>query len=206
MEWNKIRYIVVLFVFQGEKSMVKNNQDLRVQKTKRALATSLLTLLKVNPFNKITVNDVCTEALVSRSAFYANFKDKYDLLSFCLEIFKKNLLEESEEMPFTDHLRNVLNKIQKDIIVFKNLMMINLDMSLAEIIRNSFLEDLERKLKVCPETLPLPGPVDIIAVYYSSAITNTIMYWVSKNMPYTTDEMANFLTALLPEQITCSGK
>ena len=206
MEWNKIRYIVVLFVFQGEKSMVKNNQDLRVQKTKRALATSLLTLLKVNPFNKITVNDVCTEALVSRSAFYANFKDKYDLLSFCLEIFKKNLLEESEEMPFTDHLRNVLNKIQKDIIVFKNLMMINLDMSLAEIIRNSFLEDLEHNLKTCPKALPLPGPIEIIAAYCSSAITNAIMYWVSKNMPYTIDEMAHCLTALLPEQITCSGK
>lgn len=187
--------------------MSKNKLDLRVQKTQRALATSLLTLLKTNPFNKITINDVCTEALVSRSAFYANFKDKYDLLSFCLEIFKKNLLEESEEMPFTDHIRNVLGKIQRDVIVFKNLMMINMDIGLAEIIRNSFLNDLEHNLKVCPkETLPLPGPIEIIAVYYSSAITNTIMFWVSKNMPYTIDEMATCLTALLPEQITCSGK
>ena len=108
-------------------------------------------------------------------------------------------------MPFTDHIRNVL-KNQKDIIVFKNLMMINLDMGLAEIIRNSFLEDLERNLKLCPKAFPLPGPVEIIAVYCSSAITNTIMYWVSKNMPYTIDEMANCPTALLPEQITCSGK
>lgn len=187
--------------------MINKKQDLRVQKTQRALATSLLTLLKTNPFNKITINDVCTEALVSRSAFYANFKDKYDLLSFCLEIFKKNLLEESEEMPFTDHIRNVLEKIQKDVIVFKNLMMINLDVGLAEVIRNSFLNDLEHNLRMCPkEILPLPGPIEIIAVYYSSAITNTIMYWVSKNMPYTIDEMATCLATLLPDQITCSGK
>ena len=68
--------------------MTKNNRICGF-KNKACSGNSLLTLLKGNPFNKITVNDVCTEALVSRSAFYANFKDKYDLLSFCLEIFKR---------------------------------------------------------------------------------------------------------------------
>ena len=161
------------------------NKGLQIQKTS-VLWQLLSTLLKGNPFNKITVNDVCTEALWPR-AFMLILDN-----TTCWFVWKfsKEFTRGIRRVPF-NHIRNVLKKIQKDIIVFKNLMMINLDMGLAEIIRNSFLEDLERNLKLCPKAFPLPGPVEIIAVYCSSAITNTIMYWVSKNMPYTIDEMAN---------------
>ncbi|GHU37605.1 hypothetical protein FACS1894105_10040 [Clostridia bacterium] len=55
-------------------------EDLRIIKTRKALLSALSSLLKQYKFSKITVHDICTEALVSRTAFYAHFKDKYDLL------------------------------------------------------------------------------------------------------------------------------
>lgn len=55
-------------------------EDLRIRKTKKALYSALLALLNRQKFLKITVNDICQEALVSRTAFYDHFQDKYDLL------------------------------------------------------------------------------------------------------------------------------
>jgi AcrR family transcriptional regulator len=69
-------------------------EDLRIIKTRRALFAALLNLLNRHAFAKITVYDVCDEALVSRTAFYAHFKDKFDLLEQWLNGFRERFLEE----------------------------------------------------------------------------------------------------------------
>lgn len=43
---------------------------------------ALPTLLQSRSFSKITVNDLCEDAFISRAAFYAHFSDKYDLLDY----------------------------------------------------------------------------------------------------------------------------
>ena len=57
-------------------------EDLRIVKTYKSLTNAMLTLLNRRNFEKITVNDICEEALVSRATFYAHFNNKYDLLRF----------------------------------------------------------------------------------------------------------------------------
>jgi len=57
-----------------------SKSDLRSVKTDRALYDAMYGLLQGRIFRKITVNDICTAALVSRAAFYAHYSDKYDLL------------------------------------------------------------------------------------------------------------------------------
>jgi AcrR family transcriptional regulator len=69
-------------------------EDLRVVKTRKALFAALLALLESRrTFAKLTVNDICVEALVSRTAFYAHFKDKYDLLEQWLNGLQKRFIE-----------------------------------------------------------------------------------------------------------------
>ena len=55
-------------------------EDLRIVKTRKALYSALMALLKRRRFSKITVHDICAESLVSRTAFYAHYTDKYNLL------------------------------------------------------------------------------------------------------------------------------
>jgi AcrR family transcriptional regulator len=55
-------------------------EDLRIIKTRKALTDALYTLLQRYSFNKITVYDICAEAMVSRSTFYTHYSDKYALL------------------------------------------------------------------------------------------------------------------------------
>ena len=65
--------------------------DLRVLKTRKALYSALHLLLCRQKFSKITVQNICAEALVSRTAFYAHFKDKFDLLEQWLNEQKQRI-------------------------------------------------------------------------------------------------------------------
>jgi AcrR family transcriptional regulator len=55
-------------------------EDLRVIKTRRHLLGALQDLLNVKNFTKLSVQDICEQALVSRAAFYTHYSDKYALL------------------------------------------------------------------------------------------------------------------------------
>ena len=83
-------------------------EDLRIQKTRKALYAALLSLLSRQRFTKITVHNICKESMVSKTAFYAHFKDKYDLLGQWLAeqkkwlayVFVNNSGPQAEEMLF----------------------------------------------------------------------------------------------------------
>nr|WP_086315498.1 TetR/AcrR family transcriptional regulator [Enterococcus sp. 7F3_DIV0205]OTN83417.1 hypothetical protein A5821_003340 [Enterococcus sp. 7F3_DIV0205] len=59
--------------------------DLRRRRTRLRLKEALIYLLGDDYFENITVNDICVEAMVSRPAFYSQYKDKYDLLEKVIE-------------------------------------------------------------------------------------------------------------------------
>ncbi|SHH48599.1 transcriptional regulator, TetR family [Anaerosphaera aminiphila DSM 21120] len=172
------------------------NVDLRVQKTKRALATSMFTLLEKNSFGKITVNDICTEAMVSRSAFYDHFNDKYDLVIFCVELMREKLFAETfEELDGIEHrISSVLKNIKENVKLFKNLLMEDVDSELIKMMRNSFQEDIEKTIKRKNlKDEELLAPVELISTFYAFGITSVIVDWVSSEMKYSIEDMAKYL-------------
>jgi len=88
--------------------------DLRVEKTLKALQKALLMLLSRRSFKRITVNELCAEAQISRPTFYTHFKSKYDLLEFCLaDIREKNkvLIDKSKNYM---QLEKTLNQLVRE--------------------------------------------------------------------------------------------
>ena len=73
--------------------MIIKKEDKRVTKTKRDLRNALTGLLKVRPYTKITVCDICEAAVVNRMTFYKHYMDKndllYDMFDFLLENDRK---------------------------------------------------------------------------------------------------------------------
>lgn len=53
--------------------------DLRAQKTQKNITDAFFRLRAHKPLEKITVRELCREAPVNRSTFYAYYKDVYDL-------------------------------------------------------------------------------------------------------------------------------
>ncbi len=56
------------------------NTDLRIIKTRKALKDALVELMNTKGFDKVTVQNLTTTAMVSRTTFYLHYLDKYDLL------------------------------------------------------------------------------------------------------------------------------
>ena len=59
--------------------------------TKNALAASMKKLMRMRPFEKISVSDICNDCGINRKSFYYHFRDKYDLVNW---IFYVGFIEE----------------------------------------------------------------------------------------------------------------
>lgn len=55
-------------------------EDVRIYKTKKNISEALIILLNEKDFNQITIKDICSRSLISKSTFYSHFIDKYDLM------------------------------------------------------------------------------------------------------------------------------
>ena len=65
--------------------MRNGHEDRRTAYSKRAIRESLYEIMKEKPLNKITVREICENADVNRSTFYAYYTDIYDLNSQILK-------------------------------------------------------------------------------------------------------------------------
>ncbi|MCF0136172.1 MAG: TetR/AcrR family transcriptional regulator [Lachnospiraceae bacterium] len=75
--------------------------DLRIRKTLRSIDTALLENLNQYAFHKITVEMICSSAMINKTTFYKYYTDKYDLLNKFIE---KNLAEFKEALDSTDFI------------------------------------------------------------------------------------------------------
>ena len=67
----------------------EHNLDLRIRKTRRAIRSGLIKACQAKPYAHVSVTDICSASMVSRTTFYDHYTDKDALLaevvSFLLE-------------------------------------------------------------------------------------------------------------------------
>src|SRR5260370_32159976 len=60
--------------------MTRQVSNLRVRRTQKLLREALVELIEERGFEALTIGEITERALVSRGAFYRNYRDKYDLV------------------------------------------------------------------------------------------------------------------------------
>ena len=60
--------------------MSQPQSNLRVRRTQTLLRDALIALIEERGFEALTVGELTARAMVSRAAFYRNYRDKYDLV------------------------------------------------------------------------------------------------------------------------------
>ena len=85
------------------------------EKRKNSLALSFQELLRSEPLEKITVEQICRKADVHRSTFYRYFQDKYDLLRYAFEHFLIARIDEE------DLIGSTISMISKEKQLFRNI-------------------------------------------------------------------------------------
>lgn len=77
--------------------MTKTAIDRRVQRTRATLGQALNSLILKNGYEAITITDICEEANVGRSTFYAHYTGKDDLKRSGLQHLRRQLVDRQRE-------------------------------------------------------------------------------------------------------------
>lgn len=150
--------------------------------TKEILSATLMRLLEVKPFSKITVNELCEQSMIVRSTFYLHFQDKYELLSYCLNGISKELDELMEERAPKDFFMVMLSKCQENEKIFYHTFEGELNTELLEMFYqfSSRYISLVLEEKLAQGAL-LPGPVESVTAFYVSGLVGMTLLWIKSN-------------------------
>ena len=197
----------------------KNKIDRRIQRTRLALRTALLDLLKQKNYDDISLEEITEHANVGRATFYLHYKDKEDLI---LEQFSEMANERAEtlsEIPFSawfpaDDAPE--SKSQKNIsprpllMVFQHIKD-NSDLYYILLKSSKSSRNVERIRKISTEAIvsfvqtkiandPIPilfkVPIEFFAAYFSGALLSTVDWWLEEGMHYSPEELTVMFRSL----------
>ena len=182
--------------------------NLRVRRTQKLLRDALIELIEEHGFETLTIGALTERALVSRAAFYRNYRDKYDLVEQIFAEAMRELQAEVGELgvehpagswvAFFEHIsqyerlyRALLGSQGSPWFVRK------LRMSLAELIaeRGRLPQHADTPAHASHRFADTFVP-DLVATLFVEAIS----WWLEHNRPYSAHEIAA-RTALLAAAI-----
>lgn len=179
--------------------------DLRVKRTYLLLKNALFELLAKKPFEEIKVNDICNVAMVHRTTFYSHFSDKYELLEYCIQDVEEELTKKISNNTYsnlkefyTNLIINLLTYVNENKKFFKCILNKNSDSGVINIFMNacvSYITDMLEKEEDMDISHEIPIP--IIAQYYSGAVINTIIFWLTTNSKMTEEELCDYIISLI---------
>ncbi len=168
------------------------NQDRRIKYTKLVLKETLITLLKTKSISKITIKELCEQADINRSTFYAHYQDQYDLLKtiekdFFLEI--KNYLkkyQKNNKSELTTILEHILIYIKENQELSKILLgdpnFSSLQKKIMLLIQEPTIKEWYQEESEYPLIFAISGSIGII------------QEWLKNNMQETPTEIAEIIT------------
>ena len=129
----------------------EKKEKISTRRTYLLLSQALFSLLEENPFEKITLTQLCDASMVPRSTFYRYFEDKYDLLYYCLQTFFETVrldrdimyLKDGKGHAFVDKLISVIDQ-NKD--SFTKICRTNKNGIFMDILRNYLMQTIEQIL------------------------------------------------------------
>ncbi len=160
--------------------------------TKQAYASSLRELMKVVPFEKITVAQICEKCGLTRKSFYYHFKDKYDLVTW---IFDQELIKIVKEMRTSEEFVGLLcNYLYTNKEFYTILLRVEGQNSFSEHLEEVLLPLVQSWLeKSFEEEEVHPLYVDFIA----DGFVNSVKRWLLERDSITPEEFVYLLKNLV---------
>ncbi|MCD8083308.1 MAG: TetR/AcrR family transcriptional regulator, partial [Clostridiales bacterium] len=134
-----------------------HKDNLTARRTYALLRNGFFRQLADHPFEQISLTDICSSSMVSRSTFYRYFEDKYDLLRYCLSFLLEELGLSDDVMYFTDKdsirefLTILFRHIRENQALYQNIYEANRDSGLIAIIRDGIIEILTNKIHIAEQ-------------------------------------------------------
>ena len=181
--------------------MPLNPHDPRVRKTRRALQEALIRLILRQGYERITIQDIATEAETARITFYRHYRDKESLLMDCLNDLYEDLIHTTEPAS-ADGLRSgysplsaLYRHIEEHEALYRILFLGHGLQTVIDRMRHHMAKRL-------PDSTQTDVPLEIVAQHVAGAQIGLAMWWLTQDKPYSADYMARIslrlsLTGLL---------
>ncbi len=182
--------------------------DLRIQKTYAALLSSFQELLCKKPFEKITVQELCDNALVRRATFYKHFGDIYELFAFMIREIAASYKRPDKKPPedFISYCMLIVNnaftflenneKLVKSI--FKSAVLDSLLTICSEQIVFTFQDFLRQQKQ--PNNIFMISP-EFTAQAFTGALISTARWWAVNNKPISKEEVIEYSMLIIQKMI-----
>ena len=186
---------------------MEKKTDLRVVKTKKLLYESLSKLLREKSFEQIKISDICNEALINRSTFYAHYNDKYELLNDLFENLRTKYLSTFKEFDSIEFSKEYIIKNISILIDFLDekpeihteVFIKNKDGVLITALTN-FIETNMKERFSNNKSGNLNGvPLDVLVCIFSGALVNLGVERVNKTINYSKEEILHYLDLIIPD-------
>lgn len=183
-------------------------EDLRVIKTKSNIKTTFIQMVGEIGYQKITIKDLCSKAMINRNTFYLHYNDKDELI--------KTLMKEAVDKIKTDlfllsnkvsvHFNNQqIDLLQEDLL--KILTLFKIDIEIYRIILMDdylygYFKGVQDKLeKLIAQFLRIHNKKEAITFkYIFNGFIGVIMDWIVKDTA-SIEETASTLTNLIYDNV-----
>jgi AcrR family transcriptional regulator len=178
----------------------------RTRYTKKALRESLVELMKSKSIVRITIKELCDLADVSRSTFYAYYKDQYDLLKQIEEetiSYFEDILKRFDKRRCIREISQMVEEIVRNIAdnsdSIQALLSENGDIRFQE----EFFRRFIRKLHLVdsfiePRLSDIPGIEEYYLIYIVNGSIALVQHWLKNNMDIPIPRLADMLIHLSP--------
>ena len=175
-----------------------------VRRTKMALRNSLIELMKTRSILRISITEICEEADVGRSTFYAHYENQYDLLEElemdCLSAFEETL---SMNQPLRKYNNQEVTKIFERMLQFiadnNNSIQILLNENGEVLFQRKFINHLIGYFKYAKK-MYADGfdekTSECYSVFFINGALALIQHWLKNNMHIPVHVLAKMLLSL----------
>lgn len=181
-------------------------EDIRIQKTRRDLRNSIINLLTKKPIEKISVTEICDNALINRITFYKYYEDKYTLLDDSLHEIKDDILRqlpnkknitsiEEASQYLADIINVVINFIENNTLLITSLYK-NGNNKLFNIITNICEGAINDLLYEINKIKPIKYNIPSLSSFIYGGFMSTIYYWLGHPDSIKKDDVLELITDL----------
>ena len=161
-----------------------------IKGTKHTLAQALKTLMSSQPFEKISVSDICAHCGVSRKSFYYHFQDKYDLMNWIFYTEFVGTLQLPHQTDGFQLLLNICTYFFKEQVFYRNALSVHGQ----NCFQDYFVEIIEPFVFAFVQEL-YSGDDDIsfYVTFYTDAFLSSIVRWLNEGAVIPPERYAHLL-------------
>lgn len=190
---------------------MSRKEDLRVRKTKKAIAEAFMALLAEKPIEEMTVNELCDRAGVRRTTFYKHYRDKLDYIaSFAKDlrdkfddIIWKNGKPDSTPDYYVAYAKQLVAFISRHEVEVNNLLESSvLPLIVTTLSSQNYKDTYDRLMVSVKAGMELCASPEVVAGMIVGAVSTAISLWLQSGRSMPADQLAEEIGAMVKKAMS----